>query len=52
MGQRTSSYDYSSTVPWDAYTMSDPRGMGSPAFRFDTAMPILIMLNTTVNPSR
>jgi hypothetical protein len=24
--------------------------MGSPAFRFDTAMPILIMLNTEVVP--
>jgi hypothetical protein len=35
-----------------AYTMSDPRGLGSPAFRFDTALPILIMLNTTLKPSR
>jgi hypothetical protein len=28
--------------------MSDP-GLGSLAFRFDTALPILIVLDTTVN---
>jgi hypothetical protein len=31
--------------------MSDS-GLGSPAFRFDTALLILIVLDTTVNPSR